>query len=40
MCDSVCLLFFFFFLTGPESGTRGMRGSKPAGFSGVGERRL
>lgn len=24
--------------TGPESGTRGMRGSKPAGFSGVGER--
>ena len=24
--------------TGPESGTRGMRGSKPAGFTGVGER--
>ena len=23
---------------GPESGTRGMRGSKPAGFTGVGER--
>ena len=24
--------------TGPELGTRGMRGSKPAGFTGVGER--
>ena len=37
MCDSVRLLFFFFFLR-PELGARGMRGSKPAGFSGVGER--
>ena len=33
-----CSLPYLLLTIRPESGTRGMRGSKPAGFSGVGER--